>query len=60
MIRDYAGALIAGVGVLAVLAALLSEPLGITHGTFGAKHVVLLAVGVVLVVGGVVAQRRAL
>ncbi len=60
MIRDYAGAIIAGVGAVAVLAALLSEPLGITHGTFGAKHVALLAVGVVLIVGGVVAQRRAL
>ena len=60
MIRDYAGALVAGVGAVAVLVALLSEPLGISHGTFGAKHVVLMAVGVVLVVGGVVAQRRAL
>ncbi|MGH2975329.1 MAG: hypothetical protein ACRDLL_10755 [Solirubrobacterales bacterium] len=60
MIRDYAGAIVAAVGVVAVAFALLSEPLGITHGTFGAKHVVLLAFGVVLIVGGAVAQRRAL
>jgi hypothetical protein len=60
MIRDYAGALVAAVGVVAVLIALLSEPLGITHGSFGAKHVVLLAIGIVLIVGGLIGQRRAI
>ena len=58
MIEDRLGWLVAGLGVLAVLVALLSEPLGITHGSFGAKHVVLLVVGVALILGGLIAQRR--
>lgn len=58
MIEDRLGWLVAGLGVLAVLLALLSEPLGITHGSFGAKHVLLLVVGVALIVGGLIAQRR--
>lgn len=58
MIEDRLGWLVAGLGVLAVLVALLSEPLGITHGSFGAKHVLLLVVGVALIVGGLIAQRR--
>jgi hypothetical protein len=58
VIEDRLGWLVAGLGVLAVLVALLSEPLGITHGSFGAKHVLLLVVGVALIVGGLIAQRR--
>jgi hypothetical protein len=58
VIEDRLGWLVAGLGVLAVLVALLSEPLGITHGSFGAKHVVLLVVGVALILGGLIAQRR--
>ena len=58
MIEDRLGWLVAGLGVLAVLVALLSEPLGITHGSFGAKHVLLLVVGVALILGGLIAQRR--
>ena len=52
------GLWVAGLGVVAVLIALLSEPLGISHGSFGAKHILLLAVGVALIVGGLVVQRR--
>jgi hypothetical protein len=58
VIEDRLGWLVAGLGVLAMLVALLSEPLGITHGSFGAKHVLLLVVGVALIVGGLIAQRR--
>jgi predicted phage tail protein len=58
VIEDRLGWLVAGLGVLAVLVALLSEPLGITHGSFGAKHVLLLVVGVALILGGLIAQRR--
>jgi hypothetical protein len=57
--RRIGGLLVALLGVVAVLIALLSNPLGISHGSFGAKHVLLLVVGIVLIVGGLVAQRRA-
>jgi hypothetical protein len=59
MAENRIGLLVAGVGVVAVLIALLSNPLGISHGSFGAKHVALLIVGIGLIVGGLVAQRRA-
>ena len=58
MAENRIGLLVAGVGLVAVLIALLSSPLGISHG-FGAKHVALLIVGIGLIVGGLVAQRRA-
>jgi hypothetical protein len=58
MAENRIGLLIAGVGLVAVLISLLSEPLGISHGSFGAKHVALLVVGIGLIVGGLVAQRR--
>jgi hypothetical protein len=58
MTGSRTGLWVAGLGVLAVLIALLSEPLGISHGSFGAKHVLLLVVGVALIVGGLVVQRR--
>ena len=57
MAGDRIGLVVAGVGLVAVLIALLSSPLGISHG-FGGKHVVLLLVGIGLIVGGLVAQRR--
>jgi len=57
--EDRIGLLVAGVGLVEVLIALLSNPLGISHGSFGAKHVALLIVGIGLIVGGLVAQRRA-
>ena len=52
------GLVVAGLGLVAVLIALLSEPLGISHGSFGPKHIALLIVGIGLIVGGLVAQRR--
>ena len=59
MAENRIGLVVAGVGVLAVLIALLSNPLGISHGGFGGKHIALLIVGIVLIVGGLIAQRRA-
>ena len=58
MAEDRIGLFVAGLGLLAVLIALLSNPLGISNGGFGAKHVVLLVVGIGMIVGGLVAQRR--
>ncbi len=55
---DRTGLYIAAVGALAVLIAVLANPLGISSGGFGTKHVLLLLVGVALVVGGLVVQRR--
>jgi hypothetical protein len=48
-------------GVIAVLLALLADTLGIggQEGTFGWKQVALLAVGVALVVGGLLLVLRA-
>jgi hypothetical protein len=59
MAENRIGLFVAGAGLLAVLIALLSNPLGISHGGFGGKHVVLLIVGIALIAGGLVAQRRA-
>jgi hypothetical protein len=58
MNASWSGLLVAALGVVAVLIALLSNTLGISHGSFGAKHIVLLVVGIVLIVGGLVAGRR--
>jgi hypothetical protein len=58
MAGDRIGLLVAGLGLVVVLIALLSEPLGISHGSFGAKHIALLIVGIGLIVGGLLAQRR--
>jgi hypothetical protein len=58
MAENRIGLLVAGLGVVAVLIALLSDPLGISHGSFGAKHIALLVVGIALIVGGLVAQQR--
>jgi hypothetical protein len=57
--RSRTGIYVAGLGLLAVLLALLANPLGISSGGFGTKHVLVLVVGIVLIVGGLVAQRRA-
>ncbi|HYX78038.1 MAG TPA: hypothetical protein VE727_01650 [Solirubrobacterales bacterium] len=59
MARSRTGLYVAGLGVLAVLIALLANPLGISSGGFGAKHILLLVVGIALIIGGLVAQRRA-
>jgi hypothetical protein len=57
--RSRTGIYVAGLGLLAVLLALLANPLGISGGGFGTKHVLLLLVGISLIVGGLIAQRRA-
>ena len=58
MAENRIGLLVSGLGLVAVLIALLSDPLGISHGSFGAKHIALLVVGIGLIVGGLVAQWR--
>jgi len=58
MAESRTGLLVAGLGVLAVVIDLLAIPLGIGQGGFGPKHILLLVVGLVLIVGGLVAQRR--
>jgi hypothetical protein len=56
--QSRAGLYVAALGVLAILIALLADPLGLSNGGFGTKHILLLVAGLVLVVGGLVAQRR--
>jgi len=58
MSESWSGLLVAGLGVVAILIAVLSNALGISHGSFGAKHILLLVVGIVLLVGGLAAGRR--
>jgi hypothetical protein len=60
MERRQIGALVIAVGVLAILVAVLADPLGIggKEDTFGWKQIVLLAVGVVVALGGLVVIRR--
>ena len=50
--------LIVVVGVVAALIAALANPLGIGHAGFGRKQGVLLAIGIVLIVGGGVLTLR--
>jgi hypothetical protein len=57
--RSRTGLYIAALGLLAVLLALLSNPLGISSGGFGTKHVLLLVAGIALIIVGLIAQRRA-
>jgi hypothetical protein len=56
--QSRAGIYVAGLGVLAILVALLANPLGLSSGGFGTKHILVLLVGIALVIGGLVAQRR--
>ncbi len=60
MSRRYIGVLIGAVGIVAVLFALLADPLGIggTEGSFGWKQGVLLGLGVVLLIAGAVTALR--
>ena len=46
------GIVVAVVGALAALLALLANPLGIGHAGFGWKQGVLLAIGIILIIGG--------
>ena len=46
------------VGVILVLLAVFASDLGLGGTTYGAKHIAVLAVGIVLTVGGVVAALR--
>jgi hypothetical protein len=60
MERRQMGALVIAVGVLAILVAVLADPLGIggKEDTFGWKQITLLVVGVVVALGGLVVIRR--
>ena len=60
MSRRYVGVLIGAVGIVAVLIALLADPLGIggAEDAFGWKQVVLLGLGVVLFIAGAVIALR--
>ncbi len=51
------GRIVAGIGVLAILVGALADPLGIggTASKFGWKQIALIVVGLVLVIGGVLA-----
>jgi len=46
------------VGVILVLVAVFASDLGLGGTTYGAKHIVVLAVGIVLAVGGLIAALR--
>jgi hypothetical protein len=58
MAESRTGLMVAALGLFAVLVDLLANPLGISDGGFGPKHVLLLIVGLALIIGGLVAQRR--
>jgi hypothetical protein len=62
MPRRQIGALVAAVGIVGILIAVLANPLGIgnaeAEGTFGWKQVVLLGVGIALVIAGAVMALR--
>ena len=60
MARRQLGVLLGAVGIVAVLVAVLADPLGIggAEDAFGWKQVVLLAAGVVLAVAGAVLALR--
>ena len=60
MPRRQLGALIGLAGVLALLIAVLADPLGIgaKEGTFGWKQAVLLGLGIVLIIAGAVVALR--
>lgn len=46
------------VGVILVLLAVFASDLGLGGATYGAKHIVVLAVGVVLALGGLIMALR--
>jgi hypothetical protein len=52
MSRRQIGMVVVLVGVVAALLAALANPLGIGHAGFGWKQGVLLAIGVLLIIGG--------
>jgi hypothetical protein len=56
--QSRTGIYVAALGVLAIVIAILANPLGLSSGGFGTKHILLLVLGIVLVVAGLVAQRR--
>jgi hypothetical protein len=58
MSRRQIGIVVVLVGVVAALIAALANPLGIGHTGFGWKQGVLLAVGVLLIIGGGVIALR--
>jgi len=62
MPRRQIGALVGAVGIVAILIAVLANPLGIgnaeAEGTFGWKQVVLLGIGIALVIAGAVMALR--
>jgi sugar phosphate permease len=60
MPRRQIGALVGAVGIVAILIAVLANPLGIGNAedTFGWKQVVLLGIGIALVIAGAVTALR--
>jgi hypothetical protein len=59
MRREQTGFVVVGAGVIAVLLAILADPIGIGGADgFGWKQIVLLVVGVILAILGAVAVSR--
>ncbi len=58
MSRKQTGMVVVLVGIVAALIAALANPLGIGHAGFGWKQGVLLAIGVLLIIGGGVMALR--
>jgi hypothetical protein len=58
MSRRQLGIVVVVVGVVAALLAAFANPLGIGHAGFGWKQGVLLAIGILLIIGGAVMALR--
>jgi hypothetical protein len=55
---NLTGLLVAAAGLAAILVDVFSKTIGLSHGQFGAKHVLLLVVGLGLLVAGATMARR--